>query len=50
MVTFLLGDYHMEAYRVVDDELVTAEIIGETELSQNDIFTVTLDGDGISVA
>ncbi|MHA1930152.1 MAG: hypothetical protein ACTSV2_16395 [Candidatus Thorarchaeota archaeon] len=44
------GEYRMEANRYVDGELVTEEIIGETEPGQNDIFTITLDGDGISIA
>ena len=45
-----VGEYRMEANRVVDGRIVTEEVIGETEPGQNDIFTVTLDGAGISVA
>jgi hypothetical protein len=45
-----VGEYRMEANRVVDGELVTEEIIGETEPDQNDVFTITLDEEGISVA
>lgn len=44
------GEYRMEVNRVVDGELVTVEVIGETEPGQNDFFTITLDSDGISVA
>ncbi len=44
------GEYKMEANRVVDGQLITEEVIGETEPGQDDIFTVTLDSSGITVA
>lgn len=45
-----VGDYRMEASRVVDGKLVMEEVVGETEPGQNDVFTVTLDETGINVA
>ena len=44
-----VGEYRVEANRVVNDEIVTEEIIGETEPGQNDVFTVTLEEEGISI-
>jgi hypothetical protein len=40
----------MEANRVVDGQMVTEEIVGETSVGQNDIYTVTLDDTGINLA
>jgi hypothetical protein len=45
-----VGDYRVQANRVVDGQIVTEEFHGETEVGQNDIFTVTLDETGISIA
>ncbi|MBN2230457.1 MAG: fibronectin type III domain-containing protein, partial [Candidatus Thorarchaeota archaeon] len=44
------GEYRMEANRVVDGRLITSEVVGETVPGQNDVFTVTLEGSGISIA
>ena len=45
-----VGEYRMEANRVVDGQIVTEEINGQTEVGQNDIFTFTLDETGINIA
>ncbi len=45
-----VGEYRMEANRVVDGQIVTENVTGETEPGQNDVFTVTLDEAGISIA
>ncbi|MFW9907849.1 MAG: fibronectin type III domain-containing protein [Candidatus Thorarchaeota archaeon] len=45
-----VGEYRMEANRMVDGKLVTEEVVGETVPGQNDIFTITLDSSGINVA
>ncbi len=44
------GSYRFEVNRVVDCAIVSEEITGETELGQKDVFTVTLDEEGINVA
>ncbi|MFW9789443.1 MAG: fibronectin type III domain-containing protein, partial [Candidatus Thorarchaeota archaeon] len=45
-----VGEYKMETHRMVDNALVSEEIVGTTEPGQNDLFTVTLDNNGIEVA
>jgi hypothetical protein len=44
------GEYRVEANRVVGGEIVTEEIVGETEPGENDVFTMTMDTEGISIA
>jgi hypothetical protein len=44
------GEYRIEANRVIDGIIVSEEIIGETEPGQNDVFTVTMDTEGINFA
>lgn len=44
------GEYKMETHRMVDHALVQEEIVGTTEPGKNDLYTVTLEGDGIQVA
>jgi len=45
-----VGDYRMETNRIVDGTIVSENITGSTQPGQNDVFTVTLDGEGINVA
>lgn len=44
------GEYRLETTRFVDQQLVTEVMNGSTEPGKNDVFTVSLDDDGIVLA
>jgi hypothetical protein len=44
------GNYTLQANRVVDDAIVTKEMVGETTPGESDVFSLTLTDDGIDLA
>ncbi len=45
-----VGEYTLQTHRYVDGRIITKEIVGHTEPGENDVYTVTLEGEGINLA